>query len=88
MNSCLTSFNVINELYRHGNVMKVYRDSVRCYAIQVSVVTFKSPHQLTRGAAADLAAIVASTIEAAVLCAAVVLPFGRFLDVRVASNKT
>ena len=68
--------------------MKVYRDSVRCCAIQVSVVTFKSTHQLTRGAALDLAAIKALTMEAVVLCAAVVLPFGRFLDVRVASTIT
>ena len=39
----------------------------------------------TRGLANDLAAIVASTIEAAVLCAAVVPPFLRF-EIRVAGT--
>ena len=43
---------------------------------------------LLRGAAPDPAAIVALTIEAVVLCAAVVPPVGRLLDVRVAFTKT
>ena len=40
-------------------------------------MTFKSPHELTRGAAHDLAAIVAYTREAVVLCAAVLPPYIR-----------